>query len=403
MAKAKGVSKRLSYKKESAFGVLAGATGATQLRRVTGDFNLKRDSYESSELRFDQMTADMRLGSRSADGTINGELSPGSYSDFIGSVLAKDFVAGATATGVSLTIAASGSNFTLTRATGSFLTDGFKVGTVVRLTGAGLNTANVANNLLIVSVTALVLTVLAISDVTLVTEGPIATVTITTVGKQTYVPKTAHTDDSYSVEQWFSDIAQSEVFTGNKVSGAAISLPATGLVTSNFTFKGKDLGQTGTVAYFTNPTAASTKGIFAAVNGALLVNGSQGACITSMDFNIERAMEPTVCIGTNSADNIFVGRIKITGNFSAYFEDGSIRDYFKDETKVTLVVALTTTEDKNSDVMTFVIPFAKLSSHETKDAELGIIQSAAFTALLNDDTTTGLIDSVILVQDSTLV
>jgi hypothetical protein len=403
MAKAKGVSKRLSYKKEATFGVLAGTAGGTQLRRVTGDFNLKRDSYESSELRFDQMTADMRLGSRSADGTINGELSPGSYSDFIGSVLAKDFVAGATATGISLTIADSGSNFTLTRAAGSFLTDGFKVGTVVRLTGAGLNTANVSNNLLVVSVTALVLTVLAISNVTIVTEGPIAAVTCTTVGKQTYVPKTAHTDDSYSVEQWFSDIAQSEVFTGMKVGGAAISLPATGLVTSNFTFMGKDLAQTGAVAYFTNPTAASTKGIFAAVNGALLVNGSQGACITSMDFNIERAMEPTTCIGTNSADSIFVGRIKITGNFSAYFEDGSIRDYFKDETKVTLVVALTTTEDKNSDVMTFVIPFAKLSSHETKDAELGIIQSAAFTALLNDDVSAGLIDSVILVQDSTLV
>lgn len=403
MAKAKGVSKRLSYKKESTFGVLAGATGATQLRRVTGDFNLKRDSYESSELRFDQMTADMRLGSRSADGSINGELSPGSYSDFIGSVLAKDFVAGATATGASITIAASGSNFTLTRAAGSFLTDGFKVGTVVRLTGAGLNTANAANNLLVVSVTALVITVVAISNVTLVTEGPIATVTVTTVGKQTYVPKTGHTDDSYSVEQWFSDIAQSEVFTGMKVGGAAISLPATGLVTSNFTFKGKDLGKTDTTAYFTSPTAANTTGSFAAVNGALLVNGVDIACLTSMDFNIERAMEPTVCIGTNSATDIFVGKIKITGNFSAYFENGNIRDYFANESKVSLVVALTTTEDKNSDVMTFVIPFAKLSSHSNKDAELGIIQTAAFTALLNADTSTGLIDSVMLVQDSTLV
>lgn len=403
MAKAKGVSKRLSYKKESNFGVLAGATGATQMRRVTGDFTQSRESYESAELRFDQMTADMRLGSRSVNGTVNGELSPGSYSDFIGSVLAKDFVAGATATGQSITIAASGSNFTLTRATGSFLTDGFKVGTVVRLTGAGLNTANVANNLLIVSVTALVLTVLAISSVAIVPEGPIATVAVTTVGKQTYVPKTAHTDDSYTVEQWFSDISQSEVFTGVKVGGAAISLPATGLVTSNFTFMGKDMAQKGTSAYFTNPTAANTKGIFAAVNGALIVNGTTGACITSMDFNIERAMEPTVCIGTNSADTIFAGRIKVTGNLSAYFEDGSIRDYFADEVKVSLVVALTTTEDKNSDVMTFVIPAAKLSSFKSADAELGIIQTAAFTALLNDNTATGLIDSVILVQDSTLV
>lgn len=403
MAKAKGVSKRLSYKKESTFGVLAGDTGATQMRRVTGDFVLKRDSYESAELRFDHMTSDMRLGSRSATGSINGELSPGSYSDFIGSVLAKDFIAGASATAQSITITAVGSNFTLTRATGSFLTDSFKVGTVVRLTGVGLNTANASNNLLIVSVAATVLTVIALSNVTPVAEGPIASVAVTTVGKQTFVPKTGHTDDSYSVEQWFSDIAQSEVYTGMKVGGVAISLPATGLVTSNFTFMGKDLTKTGTSAYFTDPTAANTKGIFAAVNGALVVNGQDVACITSMDFNVERAMEPTVCLGTNSASDIFAGKIKITGNLSAYFEDGSIRDYFANETKVSLVVAMTTTEDKNSDVITFVIPFAKLSSFESKDAELGIIQTAAFTALLNNDVSTGLIDSIILVQDSTLV
>lgn len=403
MAKAKGVSKRISYKKEATFGELAGTTGGTQLRRVTGDFTLARESYESAELRFDQMTADMRLGSRSVNGTINGELSPGSYSDFIGSILAKDFVAGASATGQSITIATSGTNFTLTRATGSFLTDGFKVGTVVRLAGAGLNTSNVANNLLIVSVTALALTVMQLSNVTIVPEGPVASVSVTTVGKQTYVPKTAHTDDSYTVEQWYSDIAQSEVFTGVKVGGASFSLPATGLVTSNFTFMGRDLTQTDTAAYFTNPTAANSKGIFAAVNGALLVNGTDAACITSMEFNIERAMEPSVCLGSDYACEIFAGRIKITGSLSAYFQDGTIRDYFTNETRVSLVVAMTTTEDKNSDVVTFVIPFAKLSSFESADAELGIIQTAAFTALLNDDTATGLIDSMILVQDSTLV
>lgn len=404
VTKAKGVAKRIAYKKETEFGVPAGDTGGTQLRRVTGDFNLTRDSYESAEIRFDHQTADMRLGTRKAEGSINGELSPGTYSEFIASIIEKDFVSGATASSLSVTIATSGTNFTITRGTGSFLTDTFKVGTVVRLSGAGLNVANVANNLLVLNVTALVLTVKVLSPVVLIAEGPIASVGVSTVGKISYVPLTGHTDQSFTVEQWFSDIAQSEVYTGLKVSNTAISLPATGLVTSNFSFMGKDLDQTvsGTSAYFTSPTVANTKGIFSAVNGALIVNGTDSVCVTSMDFTIERAAEASTCLGTDSACTIFTGRVKVTGNFSAYLEDGSIRNMFANESKVSLVVALTATEDKNSDVMTFFFPNVKLTSTSTADAELAIIQTAAFSALLNTDTTVGAIDSTILVQDSTL-
>lgn len=402
VTKAKGVAKRIAYKKETTFGVPAGDTGGVQLRRVTGDFNLTRDSYESAELRFDHQTADMRLGTRKAEGSIDGELSPGTYSELIGSIVEKDFVTGATATGLSVTIAGTLDAFTITRSTGSFITDTFKVGTVVRLTGAGFDTANVANNLLITNVTATVLSVKVISSVMLVAEGPIASVGVATVGKISYVPQTGHTDQSFTVEQWFSDIAQSEVYTGLKLSNAAISLPATGLVTSKFSFTGRDLAQTGTSAYFTSPAVANTKGIFSAVNGALIVNGTDSVCVTSMDFTIERALEASTCLGTNSACSIFTGRVKVTGNFSAYLEDGSIRDLFANENKVSLAVALTSSEDKNSDVMTFFFPSVKLTSATKADAELAIIQSAAFTALLNTDTTNGSVDSTILVQDSTL-
>lgn len=407
VTKAKGVAKRIAYKKETTFGVPAGTTGGVQLRRVTGDFNLTRDSYESAELRFDHQTADMRLGTRKAEGSIDGELSPGTYSDFIGSIIEKDFVAGATATGLSVTIAGplipgTFDTFTITRAAGSFLTDTFKVGTVVRLTGAGLNTDNVSNNLLVTNVTALVLSVKGLSSVRPVAEGPIASVGVTTVGKISYVPQTGHTDQSFTVEQWFSDIAQSEVYTGLKLSGADIALPATGLVTSKFSFTGSDLAQTGTSAYFPSPTVANTKGIFSAVNGALLIDGTDSICVTSMDFKIERALEASTCLGTNSACTIFTGRVKVTGNFSAYLEDGSIRDIFATENKIGLSVVLTSTEDKNSDVMTFYFPNVKLTSATKADAELAIIQTAAFTALLNTSTTNGDIDSTLLVQDSTL-
>ena len=165
---------------------------------------------------------------------------------------------------------------------------------------------------------------------------------------------------------------------------------------------GKDRAITGTSAYFTNAVAANTKGIFSAVNSALIVNGDTGICVTSLDFTIERAVESSTCLGTNSAEEIFVGRVKVTGNFSAYFENGSIRDLFDGEAKVSLVMAVTTTNDKNSDFMTFVLPNVMLTDVTKADAELSIIQTVPFTARLNTDTTGGLVESTILIQDSTL-
>jgi hypothetical protein len=265
MTIAKGVAKKVAYKKEAPgqWGVLPGATGAKYLRRVTATFNLTKEAYESNEIRTDYQVADMRHGIRSVDGSLNGELSPGSYADFMASVLARNFTAGSSATGLSVTIAASGVFYTITRATGDWLADDFYVGNVVRLTGAGLAPANVGNNVLIASMTATVLTVVNLSGTPLVAEGPIASVTATVVGKQTYAPLTGHTDDSYSVEEFYEDIGVSETYTGLKVGSMAVQLPSTGLVTCDFSFLGKNLERADTTAYFTSVTPAGTDGIFA--------------------------------------------------------------------------------------------------------------------------------------------
>lgn len=404
MAKAIGVARKIAYRKESEWGVLPGASGAKYIRRVTADFNLTKETYSSNELRTDYQVADMRHGVRSATGAINGELSPGSYSDFIGSVLARDFTAGATATTLSLVITASGTNFAITRSTGSWLTDGFKVGTVVRITaGTGATAVNLNNNALIVSITALGLTVQVLSRFSFVPDPAITAATVATIGKNTYIPKTGHTDDSYTFENWFSDIAQSEVYTGLKVGSMNVALPSTGLVTTDFSLMGKDLTQTGTSQYFTTPTDPSTTGIFAAVQGALILNGQAGACITDASISVERAQEAAQCVGSNNASSVFSGTLSVSGNLSAYFSDNVIRDYFANETPVTVVIALTTSTEKNADVVTFVLPKVKFGSSAIADAQNGLVQSIDFTALLNDVTTGGLIDSTILVQDTSLV
>ena len=400
MTIAKGVNKKIGFKKESTWGTLAGASGAQILRRVTANFNLKKETYESNEIRTDYQVADMRHGIRSAEGSLSGELSPKTYSSFMASVVARDFTTAGSATGLSVTIATSGSLFTVTRSAGSWLTDGFYVGNIVRLTGAGLNLANQSNNMLVVSMTAIVLTVRVLSNTALVAEGPIATVTATAVGKQTYAPSTGHTDDSYTIEEWYSDIAQSEVYTGIKIGSMAVKMPATGLVTVDFNMQGKNLDTTGTSQYFSSPTAAGTEGIFAAVNGAVVVNGIPVAVITSADFTVDRGIEAANVLGSNYSADMFTGRIRLTGNISTYFQDGTFRDYFNNESVISLVFALVTGTGKTADAVAFSIPKVKIGSNTRDDKENGITSTHTFTALLNDVTTGGLAPTTILIQDT---
>ncbi len=404
MAIAKGTAKVVAYKKETLWGTLAGAASGKQLRRVTADFNLEKETYESNELRTDRQVADFRHGVRSAAGSLNGELSSKTYADFMQSLVAKDFVAGTSITALSITIAAGvAPAWVITRATGSWITDGILVGQVVRLTVGAFNATNLNKNGLVTAVTALGLTVVPMNGVPFVVQGTAVTgATLAVIGKVTSVPATGHTDDSYTIEEWYSDIAQSEVYTGMKVNSMAVQLPASGLATVDFGFMGKDLTQTGTTQYFTSPAAQGTDGIYAAVNGVLLVNGVTGALITSADFSVERAMENATSVGSNSVADIFSGRIRVTGNLSVYFEDANFRNFFNNETPVSLVVALTEDNTANADFISFVLPKVKLGSFTKQDTELGLTASVSFTALLNDVTGTGLAPTTIMIQDSAI-
>lgn len=408
MAFSTGIAKSVFYKQETTWGTLAGATGAKTLRRVTAAFNLAKETYESGEIRTDYQTADMRHGVRSAEGSLNGELSPGSYADFFAAALARDFTAGISSGAHAVTIAVAGAapNYTLGRASGSYLTDGFKVGDVITLTIAAVNAADLSKNLLVTAVSALSMSVTVVMSGGSLTVGTTGATTVLTVrGKKTFAPTSGHTDKSFTFEEWYSDILQSEVYTGVKVNTASIALPATGLVTCDFGFMGKDLTQTGTSQYFTSPAAASTAGVFAAVNGLLMINGVAVALLTGLNIQINRNMQPATVVGSNSLAEMFEGRILVTGDFSAYFENGTIRDLFKDEVEASIIAVVTTSNAKDADFMSIVLPRVKVNSNTRDDNENGITAQHSFTALLNGAGGTGVATerTTISMQDSLAV
>jgi len=382
MAIATGIFKQLVMKKQSALGTKATAASAQLYRRVTSSIDLVKDTYKSNEIRPSMQRADFRHGVRSVAGTINGELSVGTYSEVMASVLRSSWAATSPyAAGTDVTAAATSPQFV--DASAGFLTAGLKVGMVGRWTGFAGATANNSRNFLITALTAGNMTGIFLDGTAVVADAAGDDVTFTPVGKSVSIPVTAHTRDYWTIEHNFADIVQSEQFTDCVFGSMDIKLPATGMATVDFPVLGLDV-DTSTAAYFTTPTAASSGAILAAVNGALYVAGVAVGYITSMDISVNgnQTLVGGV-VGSNVSPDVTPGSFDVTGNMTVLFTDATMRDYFLNETEVSVVAAFTTANTATADVQTYIMPRVKVGGAAKDDGEKGLIMSMPFTALEN--------------------
>lgn len=377
---AAGVFKQCAYKKEVTYGLVPAAAAAQALRRVSSVIDLKKDTYLSNEIKPSFQKSDYRHGVRRVKGKIGGDLQCKTYSDFLGFALKRDFAAIAAISGASITIAGAGPTYTVTRAAGSWLTDGVKLGHVGRLSVGAFNAANLSKNLLVVGITATVLTVLVLNASALVAEGPIAGSTFTVTGKTTFVPQSGHTDNSFAYEHWFPDVGQSEVYSGLKIDQVNLSLPPTGIAQLDFDVVGQDITRA-VAQYFTTPTVITTTGSLASVNGVLRAGGVTYATLTGLTLSINPGLSGDPVVGSNKVPFLFPGSVMVSGQFTAYFADAVLRDAFMDETEIDLVAAFTADNTAASDFMAFTLPRIKLGSADKNDGEGGIVQTFSFQAL----------------------
>lgn len=401
MAQASGVYKQLSYKSANAAGAAASGAGGKLLRRVTGMADLTKDTYGSNEIRSDFQRADYRHGVRRCTAKVAGELSPLTYADFFAGSLKRDFTAVTALTGLTLTIAGAGPTYTIARTAGDFLTSGLKKGMGFRLTAGSFTAGNLNKNLIISALTATVATVYVLNASTLTAEGPIASATITVPGKVTYTPQTGHIEKYFTIEEWFPEVPFSGTGYDLRVSNVAISLPATGLTTIDIDLMGKDVIDA-TSQRFTSPTAATTTGLTAAVNGIVLFQGATIATITSLSMAIASAYTGEPVVGNNNIPQLSPGRVLVNGNATIKFIDTVYRDAFRDETEVDLAVVLSTTNAAASDFISLILARIKLNGASRDDGEKEIIQTVPFEALLNTAGGSGIATELttLLVQDT---
>jgi hypothetical protein len=374
MAIASGIKKITTFKKQSALGTAASGSGGKEFRRTTAEFNANRDMYESNEIVSHHMSTGSAYGLQKAEGTGNIELSPGTYADLMAGLLERDFASVSAISSLSLTIAASGSDYTITRAAGDFLTGGIKAGMVIRLTGGSLDAANVSKNLWVRSLTATVLTVRVLNGTSMTAEGPIASCTVTPIGKTTYTPTTGHTTDYFTVEEWYSDLSKSELFTDMKVGNMSLNMPASGMVTGSFGFVGLGRSVSGSQV-LTSPTTTTT-GTVAAINGFVQINGTVQAALVGFTLTVDKAAENAgAVVGSNVGADVNTGRIRVSGTVTAQFDSTTLRDLVIAETVVPIDIITTCAETATSDFIGFTLPAVKLTTDGADDGEKSIIRT----------------------------
>lgn len=403
-----GINKTVVLAKQSAKGTPA-STGGTLLRRITSVFSAERDTFENNEIVSHQQSTGVSYGLKKVSGKLSGLLSAGSYSALMGSLLRADFATGVT-TGAITTIAAattSGAAGTLTRSAGaSFLTLGFKIFDIIRVSGfATTGATNNSKNMLVTGVTATVLTVLRLDGTAVGAKAEGDTVTIAVTGKKSVAPLTAHTTDFYTLEEWYSDISKSELFTDLQPSQADVGLPATGNATLSVDMMGLNRTRAGTQV-LASPTAASQTSVVNASNGLLYANGAVIGQITGAQLTISgNVQQGDAVVGSNYAAGNARGRITAKGQFSCLMDADAItlQDLYDAETPISLLLLVQDNPGVGtSDFVSFNMGRIKLTGDAPDDGEKNIIRTFPFVAELNSAGGAALANdnTILSIQDS---
>lgn len=402
---AQGLYKLTTFGKQVALGTPKVGAGGQVLRRKTSVFTASRDTTTNDEIVQHRQSTGITYGQKKASGKIDGNLSSGTYATLVAGALMADFAAvtpynSGTDTSVAVT---TGNYGTFTDASAGFLTAGLKVGMVGRWTG--FSSANNARNFWITALTASVMTGLMLDGSPVIADagGVSDDATFTPVGKFSKTPLTGHTNDFFTFEEWYSDKSRSELFPDCKVNQVMIGLPAQGPATISLDILGVGTRTLAGAQSFTSPTAETTTGVVQALHGAIFVNGASVEHVTTLSLTIDRGLTPVgASIGSAVSPDMNVGKIKVTGSFTAMFDSVTLSSLYDAETAVSMNVVSTVDNTATSDFVAFTLGKIKLTGDAPDDGEKVVLRTYPFTAEINGAGGTALAydKTIVTVQDS---
>lgn len=198
-------------------------------------------------------------------------------------------------------------------------------------------------------------------------------------GKILVIPEKNHTTDSFTIEDIFSDISLSRIYTGCRVSKISVDIQPNGIASVTITFLGQKGEETQT-AYFTSPSEVTQSPKLAGVNGQLLLGGTRAGLVTGCKFDIDLNASSEAVLGEKYAPDVFIGTIAISGSFTMYMQDKSMIEAVRSGKNISLAIRMDAGSADNADYVTFIFPGIKATSVDVDDGSKNLIQTLNFDA-----------------------
>lgn len=313
-----GTNVSVRYKAEVTFGTPVTGGSGEEFRIQPGQgLKMDRALIEDPTVRSDGQREMARLGSKSVTGTYPGTLSVGTFNTLLAALFRNTFAAtavkftcdgGAAHTSLATTLT---NTLTLVGSDSFIATHGIRVGDVIRLgaMGAGVDSINA----IVATVAANVITVIGAPWTNI---GADSNATFTVMKKLTN--GATLTRSSYTFEQYYSDLDESEQFAGCRVSSMKLSFQPNSVVTVEFGIVGQAEAILGTASApgLTSPTQYTSIGLVA-VDSSISIAGVQIATVTGGELMFDLNAQGIAVVGSTTTPDVYENPMKVTGSLTA--------------------------------------------------------------------------------------
>lgn len=312
----------VARKRQTGKGVQASGAGAILVPMAGGQGGqLSKTPIESRLVRQDGLQKRGRHGSQRTSGTYSSELIIGSADDVLEDVMRGAFsTADLTITQSVMTSITTTTN-TIVATAGSWVTQGLRVGDVIRATGL----PDAANNNKNLRITGLTATTITVAELLVANASADTTFSVVRVGRTLDNPLAGALQKRYvTIEEHEFDLDASELYTDCVWNRMRISMNADGLLTTEYGWIGTGQFETKDAAaapFFTTPVDP-TGGSLAALEATLRVGTSDVLDLTSFDITIERpGQTPAVTGPSKFAPDVFMGTLQVSMNLTFLRKD----------------------------------------------------------------------------------
>lgn len=313
-----------------------------QTFRVTSKaINLEKEELESDEVDPDtRQVSDSRHGFNRVVGSPGFQFSRQDFDDIIEIAQGAAFSEPTAVSGINLGI--DGTTKILDRASGSWITDGYRVGDIIEVAGF----ANGANNTnwLVLAVAALNLTLYDPNDA-IITEVAGAGRTVSLKGKRCDISTVLTT---MYMERQFLDTGKYQKFNGVAINELPFSVSPRAIVTAAATLLGMSSAAIVSASESgVNPEAKSASSPYDAFTGLLHEGGTAITVVTGLDWNINNNRTLEAVIGSKFSPDVFEGDARGNGTLTSFFESETMYNKFVNETESTIFLRLNDPDGTN--------------------------------------------------------